>query len=108
MTRIDVRHGQDIASALRAFKKKCAKDGVLKDFKRAQRFEKPSDRKRKDEKAQNVAEWYNVYSTNTKFIRSHSTYLACTVAFFVSNENKPIALNSYESYRKGTAGERHQ
>ena len=50
MTRIDVRPGQDIASALRAFKKKCAKDGVLKDFKRAQRFEKPSDRRRKDDR----------------------------------------------------------
>jgi small subunit ribosomal protein S21 len=48
MSRIDVRPGQDIASALRAFKKRCAKDGILKDFKRAQRFEKPSDRKRKD------------------------------------------------------------
>lgn len=48
MTRIDVRPGQDIASAIRAFKKKCAKDGVLKDFKKAQRFEKPSDRKRKE------------------------------------------------------------
>jgi len=48
MTRVDVKPGQDIAAALRAFKKKCAKDGVIKDFKRSRRFEKPSDRRRKE------------------------------------------------------------
>lgn len=48
MTRVDIKPGQDITGAIRAFKKKCAKDGVLKDFKRSRRFEKPSDRRRKD------------------------------------------------------------
>jgi small subunit ribosomal protein S21 len=47
MTKIEVRPGQDIGSALKAFKKKCAKAGIMKEFKRAQRFEKPSDRRRK-------------------------------------------------------------
>ena len=50
MTRIDVRPGQDISSALRAFKKKCAKDGILKEYRKSQRFEKPSDRRRKEAK----------------------------------------------------------
>lgn len=50
MTKVDVKPGQDIASAIRVFKKKVAKDGVLKDYKRSQRFEKPSDRRRKDAK----------------------------------------------------------
>jgi small subunit ribosomal protein S21 len=48
MTRVDVKPGQDIAAAIRAFKKKCAKDGVIKDYKRSRRFEKPSDRRRKE------------------------------------------------------------
>ena len=47
MTRIDVRPGQDIGAAIKAFKKKCAKSGILKEYKRAQRFEKPSDKRRK-------------------------------------------------------------
>jgi small subunit ribosomal protein S21 len=47
MTKIELRPGQDIGSALKAFKKKCAKAGIMKEFKRAQRFEKPSDRRRK-------------------------------------------------------------
>ena len=47
MTKIDVRPGQDIGGALRAFKKKCARDGILRDFKKSRRFEKPSDRRRK-------------------------------------------------------------
>jgi len=50
MTKIDVRPGQDITSALKAFKKRCAKDGILRDYKKAQRFEKPSDKKRKQAK----------------------------------------------------------
>ncbi len=48
MTRVDLKPGQDISAAIRAFKKKCAKDGVLKDFKRSRRFEKPSERRRKE------------------------------------------------------------
>jgi len=47
MTKVEVRPGQDIGSAIKAFKKKCAKDGVLKEFKRAQRYEKRSDKRRK-------------------------------------------------------------
>ncbi|MDP2895953.1 MAG: 30S ribosomal protein S21 [bacterium] len=47
MTKVEVRPGQDIGSALKVFKKKCAKAGIMKEFKRAQRFEKPSERRRK-------------------------------------------------------------
>ena len=47
MTKVEVRPGQDIGSVIKAFKKKCAKDGVLKEFKRAQRYEKRSDKRRK-------------------------------------------------------------
>ena len=50
MTKINVRPGQDISGALKAFKKKCAKDGILRDYKKARRFEKPSDKKRKQAK----------------------------------------------------------
>ena len=47
MTKIEVRPGQDIGSAIKAFKRKCAKSGILKEYRRAQRFEKPSDKRRK-------------------------------------------------------------
>ncbi|MDP8218519.1 MAG: 30S ribosomal protein S21 [Candidatus Theseobacter exili] len=48
MSVVFVKRDQDITRALRVFKKKCMRDGIMKYFKRAQRFEKPSERKRRE------------------------------------------------------------
>jgi small subunit ribosomal protein S21 len=45
--RIKARHGEHIGQMLRRFKKLCEKEGLTKDIKRKQYFEKPSERRRR-------------------------------------------------------------
>lgn len=45
--RIRARHGESIGQMLRRFKKLCEKEGLTKDIKRRQYFEKPSERRRR-------------------------------------------------------------
>ena len=44
--RIKARHGEHIGQMMRRFKKLCEKEGLTKDIKRKQYFEKPSERRR--------------------------------------------------------------
>lgn len=46
--RIKVRHGETINQMLRRFKKLCEKEGLTKEVKRRQYYEKPSERARRD------------------------------------------------------------
>lgn len=46
--RIKARHGESVSQMLRRFKKLCEKEGLTKDVKRRQYFEKPSERRRRD------------------------------------------------------------
>ena len=45
--RIKSRHGESVNQMLRRFKKLCEKEGLTKDVKRKQYFEKPSERRRR-------------------------------------------------------------
>ena len=45
--RIRARHGESVNQMLRRFKKLCEKEGLTKDIKRKQYFEKPSERRRR-------------------------------------------------------------
>ena len=45
--RIKARHGEHIGQMMRRFKKLCEKEGLTKDIKRKQYFEKPSERRRR-------------------------------------------------------------
>jgi small subunit ribosomal protein S21 len=47
MTRVKVKEGESIDKAIRRFKKKCEKDGIVQDMRKKARFLKPSERKRK-------------------------------------------------------------
>ena len=47
MPGIRVKDGESFESALRRFKKKCEKAGVLSDLRRHQHFEKPSERRKR-------------------------------------------------------------
>jgi len=47
MPGIRVKDGESFESALRRFKKKCEKAGILADLRRHQHFEKPSERKKR-------------------------------------------------------------
>ena len=44
---IRVKDGESFESALRRFKKKCEKAGILADLRRHQHFEKPSERRKR-------------------------------------------------------------
>ncbi len=46
--RIKARSGESAEVMLRRFKKLCEKEGLTKDIKRRERYEKPSERKRRD------------------------------------------------------------
>jgi len=42
-----VREGENFESALKRFKKKCEKAGILSDIKKNQHFEKPSEKRKR-------------------------------------------------------------
>ncbi|HYE01845.1 MAG TPA: 30S ribosomal protein S21 [Phycisphaerales bacterium] len=46
--RIKARGGESVEQMLRRFKKLCEKEGLTKDIKRKEFYEKPSERKRRD------------------------------------------------------------
>ena len=48
--RVTVRNGQSVDKAIRLFKKKVEKEGILRDAKERQYYEKPSVRKKKKKK----------------------------------------------------------
>ena len=47
MPAIKVRDNEPLESALRRFKRKCEKSGILGEVKRRRHFEKPSERKKR-------------------------------------------------------------
>ena len=47
MSRIEVGPGESLEKALRRFKKKIEREGVLKQLKARKHYEKPSEKKRK-------------------------------------------------------------
>jgi small subunit ribosomal protein S21 len=47
MLEIKVAKDESIDKALRRFKKQCDKEDLLKEMRRRERYEKPSDRRRK-------------------------------------------------------------
>lgn len=51
MPGVRVKEGESFESALRRFKKKCEKAGVLSDLRKHQYFEKPSARRKRKEAA---------------------------------------------------------
>ncbi len=51
MPRIEIRKGESLEKALRKFKTKLRRDGVLDEVKNREFYEKPSQRKRKQQEA---------------------------------------------------------
>ena len=47
MVRVEGRAGENMEKLLRRFKKACEKEGLTKQLRQNQHFEKPSDRKRR-------------------------------------------------------------
>ncbi len=47
MLGVELKDGESFERALRRFKKKCEKAGIMSDIRRHQRFEKPSVRRKR-------------------------------------------------------------
>ncbi|MDO4553308.1 MAG: 30S ribosomal protein S21 [Bacillota bacterium] len=56
MAQVIVREGEDLNSALKRFKRSCARDGVMSELRKREHYEKPSvKRKKKSEAARKKA-----------------------------------------------------
>ena len=56
MTQVVVREGENLESALKRFKRSCARDGVMSELRKREHYEKPSvKRKKKSEAARKKA-----------------------------------------------------
>lgn len=51
MPAVRVKENESFESALKRFKKKCEKAGVLSDLRKRQHFEKPSERRKRKQNA---------------------------------------------------------
>lgn len=51
MSTIKVGENENLESALRRFKRKCSRDGIIGDLRRKEHYEKPSVRKKKKQEA---------------------------------------------------------
>jgi small subunit ribosomal protein S21 len=50
MIRVEARNGEPLEKTLRRFKKRCEKEGLVKDIKKNLFYEKPSETKRREGK----------------------------------------------------------
>ena len=51
MSKYELRKGEDLDKALRRFRRKLKQNGVFDDVRKHEFYEKPSDRRKKDESA---------------------------------------------------------
>ena len=51
MSSIKVGENESLESALKRFKRKCQKDGIIGDLRKHEQYEKPSVKKKKKQKA---------------------------------------------------------
>ena len=51
MSKIEVKAGEDLDSALRRFKRSCAKAGIQQEIRKREHYEKPSVRRKKKSEA---------------------------------------------------------
>jgi len=50
MVKVKARGNEPLDKLMRRFKKKCEKEGLVRDIKRSARYEKPSERRRRKER----------------------------------------------------------
>ena len=51
MAQVIVREGENLESALKRFKRSCARDGVMSELRKREHYEKPSVKRRKKTEA---------------------------------------------------------
>ena len=65
MIRVKSRGNEPLEKLMRRFKKKCEKEGLIRDIKRSSYYEKPSERKRRKQRkaVKRVAKQQSIYGT---------------------------------------------
>ena len=62
MAQVIVRENESLESALKRFKRSCARDGVMSELRKREHYEKPSvKKKKKSEAARKKAKKYQTY-----------------------------------------------
>lgn len=51
MTKVELRKGEDLERALRKFKTKIKREGIIEEIKKREFYEKPSQKRRKKQEA---------------------------------------------------------
>ena len=51
MSRVEVKENESLDSALRRFKRSCAKQGILQEIRKREHYEKPSVKRKKKSEA---------------------------------------------------------
>ena len=71
MAQVIVRENESLESALKRFKRSCARDGVMSELRKREHYEKPSvKRKKKSEAARKKAKKSYVGSVDSRCFRS--------------------------------------
>ena len=71
MAQVIVRENESLESALKRFKRSCARDGVMSELRKREHYEKPSvKRKKKSEAARKKAKKYSAGSVDSRCFRS--------------------------------------
>ena len=67
MAQVIVRENESLESALKRFKRSCARDGVMSELRKREHYEKPSvKRKKKSEKEKKKAKMRGVFESDLK------------------------------------------
>ena len=57
MAQVIVREGENLESALKRFKRSCARDGVMSELRKREHYEKPSVKRKKKAEAARKRKW---------------------------------------------------
>ena len=99
MPGIRVKEGESFESALRRFKKKCEKAGVLADLRRHQHFEKPSERRKRKmnaAKRKNMA-WTQIWLLVTGLLGAVFLFIELYEFAKMINEGAPPQRSAFLS-----------
>ena len=59
MSRVEVKENESLDSALRRFKRSCAKQGILQEIRKREHYEKPSVKRKKKSEAARKRKYNN-------------------------------------------------
>ena len=79
MAEVRVKEGENLDSALRRFKRQCARSGVLAELRKREHYEKPSVKRKKKSEAARKRKYYalqksrRIFDPSAFFLNLHQT-----------------------------------